>query len=181
VAEGPADPLRRTQFAQRGLDFAQLFNARFRNTSIVGYSAALREPDGVSTGGGKQATQHIVLVSAVQGAMSFTVGNVNLATKTAKLRNYECMATLHRQRFRGHELFLDPAQYQELFNQILSMMKKQGLMVEIETRPPEVAPSSREGSVTRPGISPAWLIIALLLGAAAVFVALVMLNIVEIG
>ena len=55
--------MKRTQIAQQGIDFVTLFHAKFTSTDVSSYRPLLREPT-ESTGGGKQAMQHMVLMPA---------------------------------------------------------------------------------------------------------------------
>jgi hypothetical protein len=56
---------RRTQIAMQALDFASVFNVVIgpeRLAGSPGYRVEMSAPDGPSTGGGKQALQHVKLV-----------------------------------------------------------------------------------------------------------------------
>ncbi len=154
-----------TAFAQQGLDFVSLFEAKFHMLNVSGYRPVLREPVAETTAGGAQAVQHMVLEPKIEGDPVVTVGLVNVATKTAKLRSYECLATLHQLRFRGRAFHVDAAQYQSFFDRVLEFMRRQGLQVQIETRPPEV----RRSSAPPPPASGAMMLVWAALVALAVF------------
>lgn len=142
-------PMKRTQFAQQGLDFVTLFAAKFVTEKVSGHAPRLREPIADSTGGGKQALQHMVLEPQKVGEPILTVGSVNVVTKTAKLRTYDCVRQLHRMRFGKRRFAVAQSEYQSFFERVMAFMKRQGMQVEIETRPPEVTgsiPPPREGS-----------------------------------
>ena len=132
--------MKRTQFAQQGLDFVSLFSAKFSHQKFSGYIPQLREP-AESTAGGKQAVQHIIMSPTIEGDNMLTVGYVNVATKTGKLRTYDCMAEMHALRFRNQPFVVDAAQYQDFFDKANEFMRRQGMQVQIETRPPRRASS----------------------------------------
>jgi hypothetical protein len=127
-----------TSFAQQGLDFVTLFEAKFHMLNISGYKPLLREPVGETTGGGAQALQHMILQPKIEGDPVVTIGHVNMATKTGKIRTFDCLVGMHRMRFPGRAFHVDQAQYQAFFERLLEFMRRQGLQVQIETRPPEV-------------------------------------------
>lgn len=130
-----------TQYAQQGLDFATLFSAKFARTTINGYRPHLKEP-AETTAGGRQAVQHIAFEPQIVGDPVLTVGYVNVVTKTAKLRTYDCLAEMFAMRFANRVFVLDQRQYQDWFDKTAEFMRRQGLQIQIETRPP-IAHSSR--------------------------------------
>jgi len=148
-----------TQYAQQGLDFATLFSAKFERQPISGYKPHLREPP-ETTAGGRQAIQHIAFEPQIEGDPVLTVGYVNVVTKTAKLRTYDCLAEMFTMRFSNRVFGLDQRQYQAWFDKAAEFMRRQGLQIQIETRPP-VAYSSRPPP--RPGFDWANLILWVLL------------------
>ncbi len=148
-----------TQYAQQGLDFATLFSAKFARTAINGYKPHLREPP-ETTAGGRQAIQHIAFEPQIDGDPVLTVGYVNVVTKTAKLRTYDCLAQMFSMRFGNRIFALDQRQYQDWFDKTAEFMRRQGLQIQIETRPP-VGHSSRPPPP--PGVDWANLILWILL------------------
>lgn len=174
-----------TLYAQRGLEFVAVFQVRFHALDISGHKARLRPPPGESTGGGKLATQHIVLEPDDPSAPTWTVGSVNVATKSAKIRTYDCVRALHRARFKDKAFPLDRGHYQSFFETATALMKEREVSVEIENAPPEIAleTSGRDGSggasdalaaPSRGGLG--WVIIGALIlaviAAAGAFIAL---------
>ena len=135
--------MKRTQYSQQGIDFATLFEAKFGKQSISGYRPVLREPAGETTGGGAQALQHMVMEPQLEGDPLVTVGYVNVATKTAKLRTYGCLQQLHEMRFGRKPFHFDQAQYQGFFDKAAEFMRRQGMQIQVETRPPMTTRSSR--------------------------------------
>jgi hypothetical protein len=144
--------LKRTRYAKSGVEFSVLFSAKFLKDDINGYKPMLREPPGVSTAGGKQATQHIVLEPKVKGEVTLTAGQANVATKTCKLRSYECIRELFEVRAPGKPFTIGARSYREFFDKAHGFMKKQGMQVEIETHlPGERAARSRRPPPRRQG------------------------------
>ncbi|MBW2459723.1 MAG: hypothetical protein JRI68_34855 [Deltaproteobacteria bacterium] len=129
--------MKRTQIAQQGIDFVTLFHAKFTSTNVNGFRPLLREPT-ESTAGGKQAMQHMVLMPSSDGDPTLTIGSVNVAVRTAKLRTFDCLLKLHRMRFGTQPLQLDQASYQTFFDGVLKFMKLQGMYVDVVTNPPQV-------------------------------------------
>lgn len=142
---------RPTLYAQKGLEFVAVFTAKLATRDVCGYKPRLREPPGVSTAGGKQATQHIVLEPADPQQHAWTVGFLNVATNSAKLRSFACMEQLHKARFGDAPFTLNQKAYQEFFESAFSLLKERGLMVEVENELPDVIPPSQAGSLARDG------------------------------
>lgn len=170
-----------TLYAQRGLEFVAVFQVRFHALDISGHKARLRPPPGESTGGGKLATQHIVLEPSDPSAPVWTVGSVNVATQNAKIRTYDCVRALHRARFKDKAFPLDRAMYQGFFDTVIALMNEREVAVEIENAPPEIALEAGSSGRSDVAASPsrggvAWVImVALVLAAvaaAAAFIAL---------
>ncbi len=145
------EDVKRTAYAQQGLDFATLFSAKFHRYNINGYAPVLREPHAETTAGGKQAVQHMVLEPRIEGDPVLTVGYVNIASKQAKIRTYDCLQMLHELRFHGRPFVLDHPGYQDFFDKATEFMRRQGMLVDVETRPPAMPrtsgrPAGRAGS-----------------------------------
>jgi hypothetical protein len=162
--------MKRTQIAQQGVDFVTLFHAKFAHTDVNGYRPLLREPTD-STGGGRQAMQHMVLMPRIEGDPVLTIGSVNVAVRTAKLRTYDCLQRLHEMRFRRQRLQVDHAQYQAFFDQALELMKFQGLYVDVVTTPPQVEMGSRfpPAAPSTSGQIVQWVALLLLLAGIGLF------------
>lgn len=134
-------PIKRTQYAQQGLDFTTLFRAKFGRADVSGHVPMLQEPPAESTGGGARALQHLVLEPTAGGPV-LTVGSVNVVTRTAKLRTFDCVETIFLTRFQGRPFILEQGAYQEFFDQAREFFQRQGMQLDVETRPPEVGPRS---------------------------------------
>lgn len=159
-----AKRLPRTRVAMRGLTLSDRFNSFFEADRVSGYQLRLLEPAGESTGGGKQATQHLTLQSGMPGDPVLTVGWVNCANDNVKLRTYGCMQQLIARRFGKRTVVLDAAAYREFFDKATDYFEKNGMHVSIEEEPPEVASGTHPAaSVEKSSSSGRWIIIGLLL------------------
>ena len=122
------DSSHRTQFAMRALTLADYFNSAMKGKRVGNYTVQLAAPDGPSTGGGKQALQHISLVPDAGGA-TITAGSANQVERVAELRSYAHLQQLHAQRFRGKRLPLDKVAYNELLKKMQQFFTEQKLSV----------------------------------------------------
>jgi hypothetical protein len=122
-----SDP-KRTAFAMQALGLAETFNIMFQAERVKGpvtYRVELSAPDGMSTAGGKQATQHVKLVPE-GGGTTIVAGNANQAEKWAELRTFEHLKRLHAQRFKGAEIPLNRVQYNELVEKLKAFFAQHG-------------------------------------------------------
>src|SRR5437016_4524093 len=97
-----SDP-KRTEFAMQALSLAETFNLMRADERVKGpitYRVELSAPEGPSTAGGKQATQHVKLVP-VGGGATIVAGSANQAESWAELRSFAHLKLLHGQRFKG--------------------------------------------------------------------------------
>src|SRR6201999_2214911 len=70
---------KRTQFAVRAITLAETFNVAMADERVRGpisYRVELSAPDGMSTAGGKQATQHVKLIPE-SGGTTIVAGSAN--------------------------------------------------------------------------------------------------------
>lgn len=145
---------KRTQFAMQALGFADLFNIKVGDQKVPGYRVEMSAPDGPSTGGGKQAVQHVKLVpdggTGASGAV-VVAGSANQLEKSAEIRTYEHLADLHAQRFKGAKLPLDKSQYTVLVARMKSFFAEQGLHIVMLDAPRPVAGSAPVPTAAGPG------------------------------
>ena len=133
--------LNRTQFAMQALSLAEAFNLEMESERVKGpitYRVELSAPDGPSTGGGKQAVQHIKLVPEGGGA-TIVAGSANQVERWAELRSFEHLKQLHAQRFRGAEIPLNRVQYNELYAKLESFFADKGCRVRVAAAAPSAA------------------------------------------
>jgi hypothetical protein len=128
----------RTHFALKALSLADLFNVAVGGEPVSGYRVELVAPDGPSTGGGRQAVQHVRLVAG--GAATITVGAANPVAGTAELRTWEHLRSLHAQRFAGASLPIDRAAYNQLLERMRAFFGDQEMNVVLVELAPDGAP-----------------------------------------
>jgi hypothetical protein len=99
----PADPAAlRTRLAKKFVSLADDVNEEFKDFTIGAgaWGVELTAPEGMSTGGGKQALQHLRMRARRTGFSVLVGGTVNQVEKIAELRDYEHMCMMHEVRFR---------------------------------------------------------------------------------
>ncbi len=141
---------RHTVFAAQAIGLADMFKMMFAKVKLEGSGAAsyvleLSTPEGESTGGGKQALQHIRLAPEGGGA-TLSAGSVNTVDKKAEMRTFSHMATLFADRFKGAEFPIDKGRYEEVLAKLQTFFTNQRyqiVMVELARRSEsQVAPSA---------------------------------------
>lgn len=104
VAEPPpADPnALRTRLATKFVSLADDVTEAFGDFAIGAgaWAVELTAPTGMSTGGGKQALQHLRLRPRRSGYSAIVAGLVNQVEKSAELRDFEYVCMMHEIRFR---------------------------------------------------------------------------------
>lgn len=99
----PADPAAlRTRLAKKFVSLADDVNDEFKEFTIGAgaWGVELTAPQGMSTGGGKQAIEHLRLRPKRPGYGVLLGGQVNPVDNVAELRDYAHMCMLHEIRFR---------------------------------------------------------------------------------
>jgi hypothetical protein len=119
----PSDHDLRTRFAIEANDLADALNAALGTIRLrpAGYKPELTKPEGLSTGGGIAAMQHLRLVPTVEGKRALVVGHANRATKTAELRSYDSLDELHRKQFHA-PVELDRKDYEQFLEMAGNLM-----------------------------------------------------------
>jgi hypothetical protein len=139
-----------TAFAGQAVGLADLFRYGFSKKRLEGpvnYTPELSSPDGDSTGGGKQALQHVKLVP--DSGATLVIGTANIVDKSCELRTFRHMDDVHRQRFKGQPFKADPTKYDQLIEELRTFFAGQHFTVSMHeaaapTRPlPPVASASR--------------------------------------
>ncbi|MBI4699697.1 MAG: zinc ribbon domain-containing protein, partial [Deltaproteobacteria bacterium] len=103
-----------TVIAARAIDMAQLF-AQILSQPFPGWRAEAVAPPGPSTGGGKQALQHLSLIAPSGGRLA--IGQVRWTDNAASLRTHAVVDAMHRQRF-GQPLPVAEAIYAAFLDRI---------------------------------------------------------------
>jgi hypothetical protein len=134
------DPMR-TQRTLEALGLAEGFNLLLQNERIRGpisYCLELSAPEGMSTAGGKQATQHVKLVPEGGGAV-IVAASANLVERWAELRTFEHLAALHAQRWKGASIPLDRTAYDLVMMKVSRFFADKGFAVREAAMPPAQA------------------------------------------
>ncbi|MGZ3407021.1 MAG: hypothetical protein ACXVAN_11295 [Polyangia bacterium] len=163
-----SDP-KRTAFAMKAFGLAETFNLMLQAERVKGpvtYRVELSAPDGMSTAGGKQATQHVKLVPE-GGGTTIVAGSANPVDKTAELRTFEHLKLLHAQRFKGVEIPLNRVQYNELLEKLKSFFAQQGqCTVRMAELPRDAGPAGASAPARASGGASGTMVILLILVAA---------------
>jgi hypothetical protein len=129
-----------TEFALKAMSLAELFMVTFGAERLVvdaksrvkgglqrqaTYRMEISAPEGPSTGGGKQAVQHIKMIPE-QGP-TIVIGSVNQVEMTAELRTFEYLAYVHARRFKGAAVPLEQGPYNQLLKKIQAFCASCGL------------------------------------------------------
>lgn len=163
-----SDP-KRTAFAMQALGLAETFNIMLQAERVKGpvtYRVELSAPDGMSTAGGKQATQHVKLVPE-GGGTTIVAGSANHAEKWAELRSFEHLKLLHAQRFKGAEIPLNRVQYNELLEKLKAFFAQQGQCTVRMAQLASGTPPPATVAAAHTGPSGALIIAIIVLAAAA--------------
>jgi hypothetical protein len=152
----------------QAVGLAELFRYHFgqvRITAPVPYRVELSAPEGPSTGGGKQSVQHLKLVPE-RGGTTIVIGSADPVERSGELRSWNRLYEIHAQRFKGRRLPLDAAQYGHLLGQLKQFFASQSLpVVMVDSAPRDAAAPARTG------VSPLWIVIALVLAGVVVYLA----------
>lgn len=165
-----AQEFKRTAFAMAAFDLAQRFKLRFLSEQIDTGTATLPNPtlldmvapDGLSTGGGTQALQHIRLVP--ERGPAILIGSANQKEQTAELRTHAYLVQQHAQRFGNQELPVPVAMYQPLMEKVAAFLEGEKLVVKTIDAAPAPAPAVEPPR--KSGVNP--LIVGTLVAALAV-------------
>jgi hypothetical protein len=138
----------RTLHTIQALSLAETFNTTLKEERVRGpitYRVELSAPDGPSTAGGKQATQHVKLIPEGGGA-TVVAGSANQVERWAELRTFEHLQILHAQRFHGAEVPINRVQYNELLGKLQTFFDQCGLHVRRARLPSGGVPMARTGT-----------------------------------
>jgi hypothetical protein len=154
----------------QALSLAETFNIMLQAERVKGpvtYRVELAAPDGMSTAGGKQATQHVKLVPE-GGGNTIVAGSANQAENWVELRTFEHLKLLHAQRFKGAEIPLNRVQYNELVDKLKTFFgEKMGSVVRMSEAPRDVASAAAAAKTGASGTMVMIIILVAALAAAA--------------
>lgn len=156
-----------TSHAQEAVSAAELINSAFKKRSVgsaIPRRLEVAPPSGPSTSGGKKARQPITLVQPAVQAPAVMIGFLDVAQKSAGLRDYELVAKQYEGRFRsGFETTQE--EYQALCRDLRGMLETLGFsVVADEPREEErvAAPPALDGNKQPFYIAAAVLVLAVL-------------------
>ena len=145
-----------TVVAAKAVGLAELFVASFEKglDGPVHFRVELSAPDGPSTGGGKQALQHLKLIPE-GGGMTVVIGSADTTRAVAEIRTFDHISTLYAQRFRGAPIPVDAGKYNELSETLANFFRAMSMTVsfaeldrsgDIRRSMAPAEPSARSGS-----------------------------------
>ena len=123
---------RRTIFAEKAVGLADMFRISFDKARIEGpvaYRPVMSAPEGESTGGGRQAVQHVALVPD-DGGPTLVFGEVDQKSSSARLRTASSFFEMLNQRFKSSIPEVDRLQYDQMVTRVEALLSNQGLTVE---------------------------------------------------
>lgn len=126
----------RTRLARKFVSLADTMNEAFSGF-VIGAGAwgiELTVPPGMSTGGGKQALQHIRLVPRRDAFNVFVAGTVNQVERRADLRDFDHVAIMHEVRHRS-ALDISPQEWEQFLRKAEVVLNGAGIQ-SMRTPPP---------------------------------------------
>ncbi len=120
-----------TSHAQEAVNSAELINSAFKKRTVgtaIPRRLEVAPPSGPSTSGGKKARQPITLVQTAVQAPAVMIGYLDVAQKSAGLRDFEVVAKQYEGRFRsGFETTKE--EYETLCRDLKGMLETLGFSV----------------------------------------------------
>jgi hypothetical protein len=144
-SEPPGEELR-TAFSNKAALIADLIKATFsrRSYGTAPYRLRVDEPDGPSTGGGRQARQPISLVANLESAPAVVCGWVDVAKKESQLRSYGVVAKRHKGRY-GAELDITEEEYERFLNELVDTLFYGGIKILVQVPEEQDAQQQAQG------------------------------------
>jgi hypothetical protein len=159
----------RTRLARKFVSLADTMNEAFNGFAIGAgaWNVELTVPQGMSTGGGKQALQHIRLVPRRPGYNVFVAGTVNQVERRADLRDFDHVAIMHEVRHRS-ALEISPQEWEQFLRKAEVVLNGAGIQ-SMRTPPPrELLEQRRSAQRVSKGAIVA-LVVVLLLAAVVMW------------
>lgn len=146
-----------TEFAAQAVGLADIFNETFKKPvpgAPANYRVQLAVPDGPSTAGGKQGTQHIKLIPIGSGA-THVAGWANPADKQAEIRSWEHVLAIYQERAAGRGGLPDETAYRKLVLDLKKFFQNEQFAVSVVAAPrrddspaPDLRPKGGGSSTT---------------------------------
>lgn len=137
-----------TLHAFEGVNAAELINSALRKR-VVGGAAPRRvevaAPSGPSTAGGRKARQSITLVPVSGQGQAIMIGFLDVAHKTAGIRDFELVAKQYKARFR-EKLQIGSDEFQVMLKELTGMLATLGFRL-VKDEPREDGRYSDAGSL----------------------------------
>ena len=166
----PADPnALRTRLATKFVSLADDVTEAFGDFAIGAgaWAVELTAPSGMSTGGGKQALQHLRLRPRRSGYSAIVAGLVNQVEKSAELRDFEYVCMMHEIRFR-RGLEITAHEWEQLLRKAEVVLGKAGVQC-VRVGPTKELLAQRQGLTRVSRIAAAVLVVVLVLAALVVW------------
>ena len=166
----PGDPAAlRTRLAKKFVSLADDVNEEFKEFSIGAgaWGVELTAPQGMSTGGGKQALQHLRMRTRRPGYSVLVGGTVNQVEKLAELRDYAHMCMMHEVRFRKR-LEITPSEWEQFLRKAEVVLRAAEVQCE-RVGPTKDLVAQRQGLTRTYRIAATALVVVLVLAAIVLF------------
>ncbi len=143
------DGVDRTHHALQGMEIGALFRHRFQ-TAHFGISPRwrirLNTPDGMSTEGGTQARQALVLHrEGSPNVGTFTFGHLDATTHHSRLKTYDVMRAAYLERY-GRKFEMVESEYERLLDEVRKFLTTQGYLLEMTSDGPTPNRHERDGA-----------------------------------
>lgn len=174
-AEQTPDALR-TRLARKFVSLADTMNEAFNGFAIGAgaWGIELTVPAGMSTGGGKQALQHIRLVPRRDGYNVFVAATVNQVDRRADLRDFDHVAIMHEVRHRT-ALEISPQEWEQFLRKAEVVLNGAGIQ-SMRTPPPRELLEQRRSAQRVSKTAVIALVVVLVLAAVVVWRVIVSLH-----
>lgn len=166
----PPDPAAlRTRLATKFVSLADDLTEAFGDFAIGAgaWAVELTAPSGMSTGGGKQALQHLRLRPRRPGYSVIVAGLVNQVEKHAELRDHEHACMMHEVRFHK-SLEITAHEWEQLLRKAEVVLGKAGVQC-VRVGPPDDLVAQRRGLTRVSKAAAAALAVVLVLAALVVW------------
>jgi hypothetical protein len=166
----PADAAAlRTRLAKKFVSLADDVNEEFQEFSIGAgaWGVELTAPQGMSTGGGKQALQHLRMRPKRPGYSVLVGGTVNQVEKVAELRDYAHMCMMHEVRFRKR-LEITRAEWEQFLRKAEVVLREAEMHCE-RVGPTKDLLAQRKGMTRMYRVAATVLVVVLVLAAIVLF------------
>jgi hypothetical protein len=161
-----------TEFAQQAVGLADIFHEAFKRPlpgRPANYRVQLAVPDGPSTGGGRQGTQHVKLVPIGEGP-TLVAGWANPADREAEIRSWEHLKAILGERA-GATGAPDEAAYRKLVLDMKRFFEGEKLSVSVVAAPRQVDDALASSAAGNSSLSPVILVLGIVGGLAIVAIA----------